>query len=528
MATVFALLFSCAKKGRPSGGPKDEDAPLFIVANPPYKATNFNANEITLEFDEFVVLKDLNKQLVVSPPYQMPPLITPQGTPGKEVVIKILDTLKPNTTYIYNFGSSLQDNNEGNVFENFNYVFSTGDYIDSLTQKGAVKDALDFKDVKGIKMAMYRIDSSYTDSIIFKQKPDYVTSTIDTSLYQFTNLKKGKYFLYAIDDANGDYIYNPKADRLGMYKDTLELPKDSVLSERIRLFKERLAFTFKRAKEDRKGKLIFGYEGDPKGFSIELISKVSDNFKSIEFFEKGKDTVNYFHSKIDADSLNFIVKKDNFIDTITVRLRKKELDSLSLTPSKNGSIELSDTLFFTPNNPITKLDTTKFQLFDKDTLPVSFKAEYSKEKNRLNIYFNKQYSQKYKLNILPNAVEDIFNFANDSLKVKLSTRGFEDYGNITLNIENTENIPVIIDLLNSNGIVERRAFISNSGTVNFKNIVPKKYRIRYIIDTNNNKMWDTGDYFTRKQPEKVIYFLEEFSVRAYFDIIESLTIKSSK
>lgn len=523
---VIALLFyTCAKKGRPSGGPKDEDAPVFVVSNPPYESTEFKATKIELEFDEYVVLRDLNKQLVVSPPYKNPPLILPQGIASKKVTIQIIDTLKPNTTYIYNFGSSLQDNNEGNKLENFNYVFSTGKTIDSLVQKGAVKDAIDYKDVKGIKMLLYRIDSTYTDSIIFKEKPSYVTSTIDTSLYKFTNVKEGKYFLFALKDAASDYIYNPSADKIGVYKDTIQLPRDSVLSKKIALFKERLSFTFKRAKEDRKGKIIFGFEG---GKAQDLvIEPIANSDKTLTFqnvFEKGKDTVNVFHSKTELDSINFIVSYEKFKDTITVKLRKKELDSIQLTPSKKGIIELTDTLYFNTNNPITKIDTSKIKLLNIDSLDVKYEAKYSNIDNRLNIFFNKTYDQKYSLSLLPGAVKDIFAFKNDTIKVNLSTRNIEDYGNIFLNILNPNNIPLIVDLINTKGEVERRSYINNSGRVSFSNLPPKAYRVRCIYDLNNNRMWDTGNYLKKVQPEKVFNYPTVFEVRPFFDIEQNLTI----
>ena len=135
------ILTNCARTGRPEGGPKDEDAPLFVVANPPYETVNFNDKEIKLNFNEFIKLKDLNKQLIVSPPLKNPLLVSPQGSASKSLTLKILDTLEENNTYIINFGNAIEDNNEGNKLESFKYVFSTGNFIDSLSSAGKVKDA---------------------------------------------------------------------------------------------------------------------------------------------------------------------------------------------------------------------------------------------------------------------------------------------------------------------------------------------------------------------------------------------------
>lgn len=158
--TIIIFAIACARTGRPEGGPKDEDAPLFVTANPPYESINFDKKEIKIEFNEYVKLKDLNKQLVVSPPMKNPPLITPQGTASEEIKIEILDTLKLNTTYIFNFGNSVEDNNEANVLENFKYVFSTGSYIDSLTTSGSISDAKLVETPKSVNVLLYRIDLS--------------------------------------------------------------------------------------------------------------------------------------------------------------------------------------------------------------------------------------------------------------------------------------------------------------------------------------------------------------------------------
>ena len=122
---IILLLDSCARQGRPTGGEKDLDAPILISADPEHESTNFNTDKIRINFNEYIKLKDLNKQLVISPPMDNQPIITPVGTASKFVNIKILDTLKENTTYTFNFGNSVEDNNEGNPLEQFKYVFST-------------------------------------------------------------------------------------------------------------------------------------------------------------------------------------------------------------------------------------------------------------------------------------------------------------------------------------------------------------------------------------------------------------------
>lgn len=518
-------LWHCAKRGRPSGGPKDEEKPLFVVANPPYESLNFSAKKIKITFNEYIKLVNVNKQLVVSPPLKYPPLISPQGSASKYITIQILDTLQSNTTYTFDFGNSVQDNNEGNELERFKYVFSTGTYIDSLTMRGRVKEAYEKKPDKNIKLLLYKIDTSFTDSIVYKRKPNYVTSTLDTSLYNFSNLHRGKYLLIALKDQAGDYLFDPKKDKIGFYSDTISLPRDSVIDTSIPLFKEVLPYQFKRAKEIKKGLLFFSYEGNAKDMKVDLLSKVSDSFKSITKFESGKDTLNYWHSPIDADSLNFLVKNKGVIDTVTVRLRKKKMDSLTFAPSVRNTLDLKDTFYISTNNPIIKLDTSKISLVDKDTLKVSYNSFVSDSENKFGFTFQKGYKQKYTLSILPKAIKDIYNQENDSLSYTFVTNDIEDYGSINLQVNNLRSQNLIVELILKNGNLVYRKFTNTSSLIEFPLLVPREYQIRIIIDRNNNKKWDTGNYLQKIQPEEVIYFGDLLKLRPFHTLVQSISVK---
>ena len=176
---LFSLLItaSCAKRGNITGGDKDTIAPVLTASFPKNLSTNFTAKEIVLNFDEYVKMKNVNKQLIVSPPLKYPPEILPMNA-SKKITIKIKDTLQPNTTYSLNFGQSIEDNNEGNPYSQFKYVFSTGSYIDSLKLNVKVKDALEKKTDNFVSVMLYEINEKYTDSTIYKETPNYITALI--------------------------------------------------------------------------------------------------------------------------------------------------------------------------------------------------------------------------------------------------------------------------------------------------------------------------------------------------------------
>ena len=529
LSVLLIFVTNCARTGRPEGGPKDEKAPLFVTSIPPYETVKFNKKEIKINFNEYIVLKDLNSQLVVSPPMKNPLLISPQGSPSEHIKIEILDTLQPNTTYIFNFGNAVQDNNEGNKLENFKYVFSTGTYIDSLKTSGSVKYAKLFEAPKNINILLYRLDSTFNDSIIYKKKPNYITSTLDTTVFKFTNLRKGDYLMLALQESINDYIFNPVTEKIGFSMDTIQFPRDSVIEKPIILFKEEQPYQFKRAKEISKGKIEFGFEGDAKNMQIKVLSKVPDDFKSVSKFEIDKDTLNFWFTPFEADSLNFAVSNNNFIDTLTVRLRKNKIDSLIINSSISNILNFRDTLFLNSNNPITKIDTSKISLFDKDTIAVKYTTLPSEKKNTIGIIFDKEPKQKYSFTAFPDAFNDLFLNKNDTLKYRFITKEFEDYGRITMNVSNLNSKNLIIELLTGTkkNVVVQRNFLTTSESIVFNLLEPKKYTIRIIIDENKNNKWDTGNYLKRQLPEIILYHKEinNADLRANFFLEENFIVE---
>jgi uncharacterized protein (DUF2141 family) len=195
----------CANIIPPTGGPKDTIPPVLVSAVPKNGTLHFTGKLITLTFDEYVEVKDKEKNLVINP--------TPKSSPTvefklKNVTIKLRDTLQPNTTYTFNFGNAIRDENEGNVIKNFTYVFSTGSYIDSLELSGRVLIAVTGKADSTLIVMLHR---NQDDSAVAKERPRYVT-TVDTSGYfTFHHLEAGTYRVYALKDEGGSKLYTSKS-----------------------------------------------------------------------------------------------------------------------------------------------------------------------------------------------------------------------------------------------------------------------------------------------------------------------------
>ena len=142
---LILLLYSCATPTTPTGGPRDENPPqIDTTLSTPNFQTRFLKQDISLTFNEWVMLEDVFNQVIISPPLQFKPEIYIKK---KSVIIKWdeRETLRENVTYTFNFGESVKDLTEKNPAEKLRFVFSTGDFIDSLTLSGKVVDAVDGK-----------------------------------------------------------------------------------------------------------------------------------------------------------------------------------------------------------------------------------------------------------------------------------------------------------------------------------------------------------------------------------------------
>ena len=220
---VVLLLFSgaffsrCANIMTPEGGPKDTLPPVIVKLNPENFTTNFKEKKIYIEFNEFVQLKDQNKEMFTSPAMKKKPLITMRG---KGIVITIRDTLKENTTYAIDLGSAVCDNNEGNPLNAMRYVFSTGDKVDSMMCSGYTADSYKADSVSRTFIWFYIADSLPStpgyDSTIFNRKPDVIARAQNNGVFIAQNLKPVNYRIYAIGDKNDNQLYEPGTDMIGL------------------------------------------------------------------------------------------------------------------------------------------------------------------------------------------------------------------------------------------------------------------------------------------------------------------------
>lgn len=526
IAILFLLSFTdCAKKGTPSGGPRDTIPPVVLRSIPENFSTYFSGNEIEIRFDEYIKLKNINQELIISPPMKYMPLITPMSV-SKTMRIRIQDTLKPNTTYTFNFGKSIEDNNEGNALKYYKYVFSTGSYIDSLTLSGQVRDARLLKPEVPTTVMLYEINETFTDSIIYSEKPMYITVTQDTTgVFEFTNLKEGEYLLIALKEKNQDYTFRPKDDKIGFVAQPVTIPTDS--SYTLTLFKEQLPYKLERPSLAGKQHIIFGYQGDGKNMEIEPLSESPSDFSAVRYKEESKDTIHYWYQpNIETDSLLFTVKNGTQIDTALVRIRELYRDTLNVTAVNSGVVRLRDSLKLRSTTPLASVNSEKVQVMTADSIFVDAQIHLNSTYNRAAVSFNKTEKQRYRITLFPGALTDFFGKENDTLEVSVTTRGGSDYGTLNLTLENVEQFPVIIQLIDKNYKVIDEDYLESLRNVYFDDISPNEYYLRLIYDENANGKWDTGSFLERKAPERIIYYPSKLDIRANWSLNETFRLKN--
>ncbi|MDH0659067.1 Ig-like domain-containing protein [Empedobacter sp. GD03865] len=528
MLTILTVI-SCARQGSPTGGPKDETPPVFLKADPDTLATNVDLNlqEATINFDEYILLKEYSKNVVVSPSFQIPPIVTPQALAKKYISIKFQEPLLPNTTYSFNFGDAIQDFNENNKLSNFQYVFSTGSFIDSLKVTGRVNSSYDFKLPEKILVGLYKVDSTYKDSIILQKKPYYIARANDKGEYQLNYLASGKYKLIAFEDKVENVMYDYGKERLAFHNEPIELNANQQIN--LNLFNQKPAYRKPEASFKQEGLIVFKTTGATDDVTIAPVGK---EFKTayIQKFPK-QDSINFwFNPKVDtivgrSAKLNFKVQHKDQIDEVSAlysksnterKLEFKAINDQKLAPNKPFKIQA--------NAPIKSLDLSKIYVF-KDTVSIPFKVSIDTvNAQNLNFAFEKNLDEKFEVNIYPNALTDVLGEKNDTLAypIKMGTRG--DFGHLKLTLQNTPSKPFILQFLKTDKdftVIEEIYNPANKNYFEFNFIEPGEYLFRLLVDENENGKWDTGDYLSGKQPEPIYLYPEPIKIRAMWDATET-------
>lgn len=577
---VFLLvtMYSCANMASPNGGPYDETPPKFVSSLPAPNQTNYKGNKVEILFDELVQLDKPSENVIITPPQMQLPIIR---TAGKKVVVELKDTLKENTTYTIDFTSSISDNNEKNVFENFSFAFSTGDVIDTLEVSGTLLNAENLEPMPGITIGLHK---NLEDSAFVKQPFERTSRTNDKGQFTIRNIAPGSYRIFGLNDVNRDYKFDQPGEDIA-FSDSIIIPsfelttrqdtlwKDSLTIDTVmtvaytryfpdnielRLFKEDFMRQYLLKPERQQENLLtirFNAPLDTVPLPKPLNFTPSDSswfFTQLTEGETGvnfwltdsmvwqQDTLRVELSYPKSDSLNVLRPQTDTLQFVMrhrpEKKKKKKKDDepepivfLGMQIDAPTSMDVFDTISVTFNEPVLDLPKELFALdqrVDSVWTPVDFKL-FPDSANSLNYFIRRpwKYGEEYRLTVDSATVFSLYDRWNEPYSAEFKIKTKEEYGNLFLTIQSIDTT-AYVELLNSSDVPVRKSKVKD-GVALFWDLKPDKYYARLVVDLNNNGKWDTGNYAEKRQPEEVYYSPEKYEVLKYFDIDQTWNVKAT-
>ena len=350
---LLAMIVSCARMGQPDGGWYDDTPPRVVHTDPADKGTGVKSKKVTITFDEFIKLEDATSKVVISPPQIEPADIKASG---KKIVVELKDSLMDNTTYTIDFSDAISDNNEGNPMGNYTYSFSTGERIDTFEVSGNVLDATNLEPIKGILVGLYD-DLSDT---VFARKPFIRVSRTDSrGRFVIRGIAPGTYRVYALQDADGNYIYSQKSEMLAFSHETFnpyakpDIRQDTVWRDTLRIDSIiRTPYThfypddivlraFTALQTDRY--LVKSERAEPNKLNF-YFSYGNDSLPQLRGLNFNSDSAFVVDSNLKNDTITYWIKDTTLINTDSLTLQARYL----ITDSTGTLVMQTDTLEMIP------------------------------------------------------------------------------------------------------------------------------------------------------------------------------------
>lgn len=532
---VSFLVHSCARVGSPVGGPKDSLAPKFLSSNIDTTRINVKRDirELRLDFDEYITLKDINKNLIISPPIKKIKRILPSNIANKYVLIQWEDTLQANTTYNFNFGNSIADNNEANILRYFNFAFSTGDKLDDLYASGEIKDALAIKKnttTNGNKLVvgLYQVK----DTMNYKQKPYYITKVDDDGYYELNYLSPGKYRIIAFEDENENSVYDPGTEKIAFQKEPVDIEK-SVSGLNLKVYPSKKPFKYIEMKETPGG-VLMKFEGNPAEVKVLALN---DKLKDIKVTHRPKsDSVNIWFDAVKTkvgqpvtEKLEFSYDADNRKDTVSLFYKYNAKNAMNISSDNGGSALAPKSDFkILSTYALDKIDPEKWLLKSDSLTTQQFTAKIS-ETNPYHIIIQSDFvtGKKYQLTIPKETVSSYYTKNTQSKRFDFDVDKIENFGSLEFVLQNAPTTPYWIQLLDSADKVVYQKY-TKGDKVKFDILKPEEFIVRILVDNNENKYWDEADFTKEIFAEDAYIFYKKVIIRPLWETREDWDLKDTR
>ena len=523
-----AFFMQCANQGTPTGGMKDTIAPAIVKTSPENKSRNFNGDQISFTFDEYVQTENLQQELIVTPDlgneYESKP--TKYG-----VLLKFKKPFQANTTYTLNFRSAIKDISEKNVARDAKLVFSTGQALDTLSIAGRVTDLETGKPEENAVVSLYRADDTLD---IKKNKPYYFTKTDKLGRYALENLRQGEYRLYALSEKDNNQRYNQDKEKIAFLTQNLVLQDSSRegLNLKVSVVDELPPKVARRTTQSDLY-IIEMNEG-----LTEVNVQNADTTKPLAFTLDAKEpkTIRLFNTIQQYDSLTVRVTARDSADNVSasdVRIKFEKLDEkkrarktkipfeVATDPNGNEPVlrQLAYKIRF--SKPVTRFDLARIQLLADTLTPIALdvRKDFRWNKSFTLLQLDKAIDVKKRVRFSA-PKETFFSVEGDTAAAIKNTHEIKDpekYGSIGGQVT-TSAKHYIVQLLDNGGRVV--AQIRNQPKYVFRYLPAGEYSLRIIMDTNNNGKWDAASFVNRTVAEDITYGFERRKLKENWELTD--------
>lgn len=526
------LLFSCARVGSPVGGDKDTLPPKVVGSNIDTSRVNVprDIRELRIDFDEYITLKEINRQLIISPPLRKMTKIIPSGLANKYLLIKWDDTLQANTTYNFNFGNAIQDNNEGNPLRYYNFAFSTGEKIDDLYISGELKDLM--AEETSVSTEKDLVVGLYTakDSMDYRQKPYYITKADPDGYFELNYLSPGTYRILAFEDGNSNSVYDAGKENVAFLKEPVVLDKN-ISGLNLTLYPSRKAVKYMEMKE-APGGILMTFEGNPQTVNVLSLNEKLQDYKVTHkpksdsvhiWFDAQKQDVGISASENLRFSYDDGLKKDS----VSLFYRYNTRNELTLSNNKGNLLAPGDGFTISSNYIIDSIQPEKWTLVS-DSLSQPFTARIN-ENNRFEVNIQSEFKEgkKYSLTVPRESLSSFYVSVPKSYRFDFEADKTENYGSLVLTLDNIPENTFWLQLLTDNNKI---AYSSTGKTAvfTFNALKPGRYKARILVDNNENGIWDSADLLTDEFAEDVYILNKTIEIRPLWEIRETWDLKAAE
>lgn len=485
-------MVGCAQSGQLSGGPKDEAPPVLLSERSSSNLqTNYDGEPLVFYFDEFVEVKN-KKNIDISPTPDYNPKITARG---KKVTVKFHDKelLKDNMTYRIDFSKTIVDFTEGNALESLEYVFSTGDRIDSLSLRGKIVDASTGDGIADMLIMLY---DSQVDSVVYHEKPLYYVKSGQNGAFNFNYLRAGEYKIFGLEDKNANKKYDLTSEKIAFDNNLVQV--SSAVDEMIDIVLEAFIDDSKKELEsydtDIPGVISLKFNQAVTTDEIALLVDQGDFIKVIHH-----DEAKLFYN----DSLS---KVDVLVLGDTLSLRLNEIDTTFLNKKVkvkkiSTMVVENDTLVLDFDVPITSISMDSIVIID--TIGNVNITDHLIDNDRVKLALS-GYTNRFNIVFDTMTFTDLYDRTNDSLSYVVRMIKEEDLRDISFELINIDSTKSYFVELIKLGDRYKGIRATHGELITFNQLVPESYEIKVIQDDDNNGKWTSGNYWEQRQPEKHI------------------------